>query len=163
MRINSIILGLAIIIGCSTSNAQVYYKLKQGDVLQPGFFSSSNANNLISGLNSSGATAKLNPSLLAPDSRYPTIGITQQYAVNPMQLPQTGSVLQLIPESNININQISGGSPGQVFYITNMSSEFVIRFNRGSAISIRGESTMVLGRNESCTILVVENNRYSIW
>lgn len=163
MRLKPLLFSILFISLCGISSAQVRYRLKQGDTVEQSFLTTENANNFILGLNTSRSTAKINTSLLALDPRYPTVGITQQPAQNPMLMPQLGSVLQLVASENITINRVNGGSPGQVVYVTNISPTSVIRFTSGSGIYVRGQATIVLGYNQSCTLLKVNSTDYSIW
>jgi hypothetical protein len=163
MRLNSLLFSIVFLSLCSVSNAQVHYRLKSGDVLDQSFFSRTNGNNLILGLNASGATPKINSSLIALDPRYSTAGVIQQTALNPLSVPTTGGVLELIANSNLIINQATGGNPGQVIHVLNNSPTSIIRFTNGSGIYIRGQAVMALGYNEACTMLVLSNSQYSIW
>lgn len=163
MRFNSLLSSIVFLGLCSVSSAQVHYHLKTGDIVDQNFFSQANGNNLILGLNSSGATSKINGSLIALDPRYPTTGVTQQTAANPVAIPTNGSVLELLSSGNLTITQATGGNPGQIIYILNISPASTIRFTAGSGIYVRGQAVLALGYNEACTMLVIGNGQYSIW
>ena len=145
-------------------NAQVYYRIKAGDTVSTGFFSSTNVNNIIQGINSSGTGLTLNSSLISLDSRYLTTGVTQAAVTTTQALPSAGAVLELTSSGVNTISAFSGGSAGQVIHVVNIGPSGTIRIPNGTINSVRGGANIVLGPNQGCTVVVLNpGSKYSIW